>query len=90
MTRSPDDKMSRSPGPHSELAVLICSYRLAARWTQEELAAKAGLTLAVVAAIEDGHSTRWDTLTKLANAFGFDSFIDLCRAGELIIWPSGH
>lgn len=72
----------RTQAPHEEIAVLIRSFRIAAHWTREELAVKAGLTPMVVAAAEEGHSTQWETLTKLANAFGCDSFVELCRAGD--------
>ncbi|MDR1990688.1 MAG: helix-turn-helix domain-containing protein [Acidobacteriaceae bacterium] len=63
-----------------ELASLLRSVRLAANWTQDELADKAGISPMSVSAAENGRNTRWDTLTEIAHAFGFDSFIEMCRA----------
>jgi transcriptional regulator with XRE-family HTH domain len=84
MTRWNDEiaVVKRTQGPYDELATLIRSFRTAAQWTQSELAEKAGIAPMSVSTTENGRSTRWETLTKLANAFGFDTFIDLCRAED--------
>ncbi|MDR1990016.1 MAG: helix-turn-helix domain-containing protein [Acidobacteriaceae bacterium] len=70
----------RKQGPYADLAALIRSFRIAANWTQGELAEKAGIALMSVSAAENGRNARWETLTGIANAFGFENFIELCRA----------
>jgi transcriptional regulator with XRE-family HTH domain len=76
MAKSPDNQTDR----YEELANLIRLFRFSADWTQAELAAKAGIALISVSAVENGHNPRWETLTCLARAFGYDTFIDLCRS----------
>ncbi|MDR1990605.1 MAG: helix-turn-helix domain-containing protein [Acidobacteriaceae bacterium] len=66
---------------YDDLANLIRSFRFSANWTQSELAERAGIALMSVSAVENGRNTRWETLNSIAQAFGYDSFIDLCRAG---------
>ncbi|MDR1990600.1 MAG: helix-turn-helix domain-containing protein [Acidobacteriaceae bacterium] len=67
---------------YEELADLVRSFRHAADWTQSELAERAGIALMSVSAVENGRNVRWETLTSLANAFGFENFIELCRVED--------
>jgi transcriptional regulator with XRE-family HTH domain len=70
----------RQQGAFLDLATLIRSFRIAENLTQGELAKKAGIALMSVSAVENGHNARLETLTSIANALGFDNFIEMCRA----------
>jgi transcriptional regulator with XRE-family HTH domain len=66
----------------ASLAARVKNFRDAAGWTQEELATRAGLSVAMVSQIEQGKrpDPRVSTVTKLADALAVD-------VGELIGRP---
>ncbi len=52
------------------LRLRVEELRLRRKWSQRELARRAGVRHATIVALERGASPRLDTLAKLADAFG--------------------
>ncbi len=54
----------------STIRLRVTELRKLRKWSQRELAKRAGVTHATIVALEHGASPRLDTLAKLAAAFG--------------------
>lgn len=54
----------------STIRLRVRELRAKRKWSQRELAHRAGVTHATIVALEKGASPRLDTLAKLAHAFG--------------------
>lgn len=54
----------------SPVVLRVKELRKRRRWSQDELASRAGVRRATIVALERGASPRLDTLAKLAVAFG--------------------
>lgn len=64
-----------------ELGRFIRAARLARRWTQPELAARAGVNTARISEIERGAAPSVASVDRLAQALGFRGVIDLFQSG---------